>query len=204
MIVQNFTEETTMPNSHIDVNITVSAVITGLESSRPRRLRLARRVSSRVIFGGVLLILTSLFTIEGVAQENVPPGKTRNVTTNAGDGKIDLVWQAPSDNGSHPITRYEYESTTTEGPSSWRLLKGTDLHITGATLSSLTNGTSYIIRVRAVSAAGNGDPSDSATATPTIPAPTDLSATPEDGQVRLSWTARIWCIYYHGLPIQER
>ena len=43
---------------------TVSAVIAMLESSRPRRLRLARSLSSRFIFVGVLLILMSLLIKE--------------------------------------------------------------------------------------------------------------------------------------------
>ncbi len=55
---------------------------------------------------------------------------------------------------------------------------------------SLTNGTEYSFRVRAVNPAGNSDPSDTATATP-VPlkpeAPTGFNLAPQDSQVWLRW-----------------
>ncbi len=59
------------------------------------------------------------------------------------------------------------------------------------TVTGLTNGTAYDVRVRAVNAEGDGAWSDAATATPGG-APeriTDLSLTTGDAQIGLSWTA---------------
>ena len=86
---------------------TVSAVMAVLEASRPRRLCLARRVSAPVVFVGVLLLLTSLFTIEGVAQ-NIVPSAPSGLTLTPGDGQIGMSWTAPASSGSHSITHYEY------------------------------------------------------------------------------------------------
>ena len=154
------------------------AVIAVLEASRPRCLRLARRVSAQAIFGGILLIFTSLFTIEGVAQ--IVPTAPLNLTATAGDGQITLSWTAST---SGPISRYEYSSN---GGSIWTSTGSTD---TNYTVTSLTNGTSYTFTVRGRNSFIPGAASDSVSATPTIPAPTGLTLTAGDGEVTLSWTA---------------
>ena len=56
------------------------------------------------------------------------------------------------------------------------------------TVGSLTNGSAYDFQVRAVSAAGNGDPG-AAQATPLArPSAPTVTATPKNGSVILSWT----------------
>jgi titin len=61
---------------------------------------------------------------------------------------------------------------------------------TNTTITGLTNGTAYTVRIAAVIAAGNG-PTVSTTGTPrTVPgAPTALSATPGNAKLTLTWTA---------------
>ena len=176
-----------------------------LSASCLRGPRLAQRVSARVMFVGVLCILTSLFASEGFAQ-NDPPTSPESLTLTAGDGQISLSWNAPHDPGSHTITRYEYSYVSNAGNQTYTSTGGTDLSYT---ITGLSNGYVYTVRVRAVSAAGNGASTTGVTATPTIAAPTGLTATAGDGQISLSWTApsvttivdyQYWTSYPTGPP----
>lgn len=159
-----------------------------LDASRPRILCLTRRVSSRAMFVGVLLILTSLFTIEAVAQNQVPTAPI-GFDVIPGDKKIDLSWTAPSDPGSHTITDYKYAYTTSDPTNhpnqAWKAIGSTS---TSHTLTGLTNGITYSISLRAVSGAGDGAVVGPLSAISTIPAPTNFTAAAGDGEVRLSWT----------------
>ena len=101
-----------------------------------------------------------------------------------------LSWQTPAD-GSSPITGYQYSSDS----RSWRGIPNSapgQSNANSYTVTGLRNGTAYTFRVRAVNGVGSGTPSNQGSATPqtaaTAPgAPGNLSATPGDGQVRLSW-----------------
>lgn len=163
---------------------TVSVGMALLDASRPRGLCLTRRVTSLAIFVSVLLVLTGLFTIEGVGQTT--PGKSTNLTAIPGDGQLAYSWDAPSETGGG-ITRYEYRSQAQGVPLT--AITSTGSTGTTFTLTGLTNGKGYTFHLRAVSNNGNGG-TTSVIATPNITAPTGLTATSnEDGQVPLSWTA---------------
>ena len=97
--------------------------------------------------------------------------------------------------GGSAITTYQY---STDGGATWRdrTLGSTASPLVITTLStdgttSLANGTTYAVAIRAVNDAGNGSASATVTATPLTLAtvPTGLSATPGDQSVVLSWTA---------------
>ncbi|MCY4421488.1 MAG: fibronectin type III domain-containing protein, partial [Acidimicrobiaceae bacterium] len=117
------------------------------------------------------------------------PGRPDAPSLTPGNGSLSVEWSAPGEGGS-AITSYDVRhrgaggQTWTEG----------DAATTGAlpyTISSLVNGTSYEVQVRAVNADGDGPWSDSATATPrTVPAAPDaLAAAPGDEQLEVSWSA---------------
>jgi hypothetical protein len=93
-----------------------------------------------------------------------PPDAPTSLTATSGDAQIALAWTAPANTGTSAITGYTVEYTPSGG-SAQTVSTGS----TGAsyTLTGLTNGTSHSVRVRAVSAAGNGDYSTAATGTPT-------------------------------------
>ena len=113
----------------------------------------------------------------------VPPDAPTGLTTTPGDGQVQLSWTAPADNGGAVIDHYVV------------YLNGTDTdHVSGTstTVIGLTNDVSYNFAVAAHNSAGIGDMSTVVSATPsataTVPdSPTDLTATPGDGQVLLSW-----------------
>ena len=114
------------------------------------------------------------------------PDAPTNLTAEAGDQQVTLNWTAPASNGGAPITDYEYEQN---GSGTWTSTGGT---ATDYTVFSLTNGQPYTFKVRAVNRVGAGAAS---AASPSVTparepdAPTGLSATVDDQQVALNWTA---------------
>ena len=125
-----------------------------------------------------------------VAAAAVPSAPSAPSLT-AGDGQLGVSWTAPSDNGA-AIDDYDVRYRT--GGGSWTELpdavKSTS---TTATITGLTNGTTYEVQVRAGNSVGDGAWSASATGTPVataVPsAPSAPSLTAGDGQLGVSWTA---------------
>ena len=124
------------------------------------------------------------------ASPNVTPATEPDAPTGlsatVSDQEVDLIWTAPASNGGAMITDYEYEL---DFSGTWT---STGSAATSTTVRNLTNGQSYDFRVRAVNRAGAGAASGSQSATPTSTVvapdtPTNLSATPGNLQVMLSW-----------------
>jgi len=93
------------------------------------------------------------------------PDAPSSLSATAGNAQIALAWTAPSSSGDSAIISYTVEYTPSGGSAQTVSTGSTG---TSYTLTGLTNGTSYSVRVRAVSASGNGDYSASVTATPYI------------------------------------
>ncbi len=85
------------------------------------------------------------------------PGAPTGLVATAGDGSASLSWSAPSAQNGRGITGYRIEVSTGGGWSVTTSNTGTAR--TTATVSGLSNGTSYRFRVSAINAAGVGDPS---------------------------------------------
>ena len=113
------------------------------------------------------------------------PRTPTGLTATRGDGTVDLAWTAPADDGGARITHYEVNINQ---KGNWIRTSGTAV---SHRIGNLTNGVEYAFRVRAVNAAGGGNPTAPARVTPAKApgAPTALSASPRDASVRLSWTA---------------
>ena len=98
-----------------------------------------------------------------------------------GDGEVMLAWMEPENNGGATIERYEYR---VDGSGDWTGT-GTEPE---ATVTGLTNGQAYEFEVRAVNAQGEGEAATvMETPAKTPSAPRNLSATPHDGEVSLTW-----------------
>ena len=76
------------------------------------------------------------------------PGTPGSFTATPGDGQVELSWTAPASNGA-AIAKYQVQQDS----GSWNDVTGTS-----HTVSSLTNGTSYSFKVRAVNSVGAGTP----------------------------------------------
>lgn len=100
------------------------------------------------------------------ALANVPevPGAPTNLTATAGNGRVDLAWVAPANNGKSPVTDYVIERRIGAGAFSV-VADGISTSLAFAD-TGLTNGTAVTYRVSAVNAVGAGSASATATATP--------------------------------------
>ena len=130
-----------------------------------------------------------------------PPDAPSGLTATAGDGSVTLSWDDPSDAS---ITGYEYNVNHNDtgtgnlsGWGPWTAIADSDSATTSHTFTGLTNGREYRYHLRAVNSAGNSTaaPNEApwfASAIPAIPvpdAPANLSVTPGDGYLDLSWDA---------------
>jgi hypothetical protein len=129
---------------------------------------------------------TTLFRI---ALVDVPAAPLA-LTGVAGDRQVVLNWQPPA-TGTAGVIDYIIE-VSTDGGSTWAVYADGVSTATTATVTGLTNGTTYRFRVSAVNATGAGAPSAmSAPLTPSAPAaaPTGVVGVPGDAQVALTWSA---------------
>ena len=98
------------------------------------------------------------------ATIGVPTAPSGLVAT-AGGAEVTLRWNAPTQNGGSAVTDYVVEFSS-DGASSWNTFDdGVSTALT-ATVTGLTNGTTYSFRVSAANSVGVGAASGSATAVP--------------------------------------
>ena len=132
------------------------------------------------------------------------PDPPENLQATPSDASVELTWEAPSDNGGSPITKYVYRRKYggTEWETYW-----TDISDSappnGANKVSFTvpsvNGTSYAFELRAVNKGGPNDTELESTGIaidniiPVGPptSPRNLTGTYGDAQVTLSWDAPV-------------
>jgi fibronectin type 3 domain-containing protein len=112
-----------------------------------------------------------------------------NLTATAGNGVVTLTWTA-----SAGATGYNVQRATTDGGPYTQLAQVAAPTSNGYTDSSVTNGTTYYYVVQTLTAAGSSAYSPPVSAAPGVPgvspaAPTNLTATPGNAVVTLTWTA---------------
>ncbi|HEU0129749.1 MAG TPA: carboxypeptidase regulatory-like domain-containing protein [Mycobacteriales bacterium] len=104
-------------------------------------------------------------TITVVTTPTAPVG----VAVSPGDGSAKVTWQPPADDGHSPLTAFEVRN------AQGTVVASTSATARTATLTGLTNGTTYSFTVNAVNAKGAGD---SSAAVSVLPRPVPrLSAT---------------------------
>ena len=136
--------------------------------------------------------VTATATATAVPDTPVPPGAPTGLTAVPGNGTVTLSWSAPSSDGGAPVDGYFIAGGTS--PSSTSI---TDrVRGTTATMSHLTNSTTYFFRVSAENFTADG-PAVTVTVTPQGPgsgsgsapgAPAGLKVSSGDGFVALSWS----------------
>jgi chitodextrinase len=129
---------------------------------------------------------------DGTITSNKPmgPGAPTALTPTAGDTKVSLAWTVPS--GANEYDIFVYEGTAAPAdPANWRTA-AVGVTSSNYTVSGLTNGTTYAFAVKAKNARGTSGFSNVATAAPAQsvpPTPTIVSATANNDQVTVTFTA---------------
>jgi len=121
------------------------------------------------------------------------PGMPTSLSGSSGNGSISLTWSAPSAVGGSGILDYVVEYSSNLGATWATFADGTSTS-TSATVTGLTNGTSYVFRVTASNTVGSGQHStaSSAVVPATTPgAPTSVSGVGGAGQVTVLWSAPV-------------
>jgi fibronectin type 3 domain-containing protein len=116
------------------------------------------------------------------------PGRVLDLVATPDDELVTLTWAPPDNDGGRPITKYKVLAGESAGSMS---LVATIGNVTTFIHSDLTNGVTLHYTVFAVNEAGEGQISETVSATPmTLPGvPGDLVVESEKGGVRLTWTA---------------
>ena len=118
-----------------------------------------------------------------VAAETAVPDAPRSLNVSPDDtGTLDISWEAPASDGGSDITGYKVQWNTVG--DSWDtpadVFEATVSRMTH-TITGLTDGVEYAVRVIAVNDVGDGPPSDEATGTPRETTPPELSTATVDG-----------------------
>ncbi len=122
-----------------------------------------------------------------VAAETAAPDAPRSLNVSPDDtGTLDVSWEAPASDGGSAITGYKVQwksgSEDYDGSAgSTRQAEITDPASRTHTITGLTDGVEYTVRVIAVNDVGDGPPSDEATGTPRETTPPELATATVDG-----------------------
>ena len=131
-----------------------------------------------------------------ITDDDKAPSAPRELAFLAGNGEVTLSWTASENEGTSEVTGHEYRVSADAGMNwdpDWTDIANSapgETNATGYTVEDLDNGVKHTFEIRAVSDAGESAAAQ-ATATPVgVPSvPRNLSLTPGDGEVTLSWTA---------------
>ncbi|OJX71029.1 MAG: hypothetical protein BGO95_07675 [Micrococcales bacterium 73-13] len=185
---QTLYASTTNGNAAKVVDLGTSAVTTVSlgAGSYPYGLAVKDDTTVYVVLGGP----GSVAVLTGTAPAPTAPGAPTGLAGTPGGAQVGLSWSAPASNGGSAITDYVVEFKAS-ADSTWSVFSDGTSTATSATVTGLTNGTSYDFRVSAVNSVGTGASSSPASATPTAPAvqapPSDVQVTGGILQAFVSW-----------------
>jgi fibronectin type 3 domain-containing protein len=145
-----------------------SFTVTGLVGGTGYRFRV-RAVTA----AGLGTYSSSILSVPLASSPSAPTG----LTATAGSGSVALSWSAPANNGGSAITDYlVYRSSN--GGVSYSLVSDGLSTATSATVSGLVPGVTYLFRVRAVNAIGQGTYSVAVSGTTVAPTPSTTTVAP--------------------------
>ncbi|MCX7390846.1 MAG: fibronectin type III domain-containing protein, partial [Planctomycetia bacterium] len=169
----------------------------GIQARRRRKKRLAKQISlesleprqmlsvNPALSGSTASSANDNSTIAAFVSQNTigilsfVPGIPTAVGVVSGNAQLAVTWVAPASNGGSPITDYLVKYSSNNG-STWTNFVHPVSPATSLTVTGLTNGTAYVIKVIAKNAVGISLPSaNSAPATPaTVPGGHDHGTMP--------------------------
>ena len=127
---------------------------------------------------------TSAASAPAAATPGAAPSAPGTLTVDRGDGRIDVTWQPPDNNGGMAVQAYTLTWVASDGSTG-----SIDTTLTNHTIEGLTNGTTYTVTATATNEIGTSAASAPATGTPAhIPgAPVAVSTTRGDGTITVTW-----------------
>ena len=160
---------------------TTTATITGLTNGITYNFQVA----------AVTAIGTGSFVTSSPTNIIWTPSAPLNLQAVAGNQSASLSWSDPADGGGDALTDFviQYQA---QGAGSWATFAHGTSPIHSVTITGLTNGTTYLFRVAAVSGAGTGPYGNTATALVAVvpAAPSSLHLSSVAGNIlSLSWAA---------------
>ena len=123
---------------------------------------------NRVEFIAIFAVM--LFSFSGLAYaqtSNVPDRPINLLADDISPTKIDLSWDAPSNDGGSAITGYKIEVSINSG-NYFTLMKNTDTATRTFVHTDREPDTTYTYRVYAINSVGTSGSSNEASATPTV------------------------------------
>jgi titin len=184
--VVGYTVETSVDGGSTWIVVSTSATSPHTLSSLTNGVTHLVRVTAQNAAGTSAPSSAAVVTPAGV------PGTPVGLTILSGNGLLSMTWSAPGNSGGLPVTSYIVQ-TSSDGNVWTTASSGSPA--SSAVLTGLANGVPVHVRVAAVNAAGSGAYTTSVIATPSVGAlaglPTNLVATPGNGQVALSWNAPV-------------
>ena len=106
-----------------------------------------------------------------IVDKDESPSAPQGLTLTPGADTVALGWEAPADDGGHPVTKYQYRVSADDGTTwapDWTDIADSAPGQTNAAsyqVTGLDNGTEYLFELRAETAAGPGASAEG-TATP--------------------------------------
>ena len=131
---------------------------------------------------GFVVLATLAVAAPAQAQDTTPPGAPASLIAAAGDGRVRLVWTAPTDPGTSPVTGYQFryaQGASVPSNTAWTAISG------GSQSSVLITGLSsaaHAFEVRAVNSAGGG------AAATMLATPAAVCSAPNPGARREVWS----------------
>jgi titin len=120
-------------------------------------------------------------------------GEPTSLVATPGSAQASIAFTAPESNGGATITNYQY---STDNGTTWKAFSPADtttpvvITIRSDAASALVNGTTYQVKLRAVTAAGSGTASSAVSVRPGVAGvPTSLVATSGNAQASIAFTA---------------
>ena len=150
-----------------------SYTITDLEEGEAYKLMVRARYggTSGDWSGNVAITVAGIATTPVTSDNSTVPGTPRDLSVSrGGNGALTVSWQAPSSDGGLALTGYVVQWK--EAGNSWDVPADVSEETTTATthtVTGLTNGVSYTVRVLATNQAGSGSHSAEETGTPLAP-----------------------------------
>ena len=130
------------------------------------------------------------WSVEAEGSPVGTPDAPQVVSTVRGDRSVTIEWSPPTDDGSSAITGYKVQwRSGAQGYDSSRQRR-VGAGVAEYEITGLVNGTEYSVRVVALNAVGDGDPSTEASATPaTTPGPPRAVRVQRgDGSGKVRWS----------------